>query len=146
MLHYIKKISVKRDALLLLACLVWGVAGFNVLHIGLAAYPTHITLLNIFFSLVVCLLFKHFIFDKLVIKHSKRIGEFKEERQFFLNFFDKKSFIIMACMITFGMLLRACSHVPEGFIASFYTGLGIALLIAGLSFGYIYLRKKKTPR
>lgn len=30
---------VKRNTLLLLACLVWGAAGFNILRIGAAAYP-----------------------------------------------------------------------------------------------------------
>ena len=31
--------KVKRNTLLLLACLVWSAAGFNILRIGLMAYP-----------------------------------------------------------------------------------------------------------
>ena len=31
--------KVKRNTLLLLACLVWSAAGFNILRIGLIAYP-----------------------------------------------------------------------------------------------------------
>lgn len=35
--------KVKRNTLLLLACLVWSVAGFNIFRIGLEAYPIHLT-------------------------------------------------------------------------------------------------------
>lgn len=35
---------VKKETLLLLAGLVWGAAGFNILRIGLLAYPGHVTL------------------------------------------------------------------------------------------------------
>ena len=35
--------KVKRNTLLLLACLVWSVAGFNILRIGLTAYPAYLT-------------------------------------------------------------------------------------------------------
>jgi len=33
--------KVKRTTLLLLACLVWSAAGFNILRIGLSAYPPY---------------------------------------------------------------------------------------------------------
>ena len=33
--------KVKRNTLLLLACLVWSAAGFNILRIGLSAYPAY---------------------------------------------------------------------------------------------------------
>ena len=38
--------KVKRNTLLLLAALVWGIAGANILRIGLAAYPAYLTLWN----------------------------------------------------------------------------------------------------
>lgn len=80
------------------------------------------------------------IFKKLVFKHTNRIKEFKEEFQFFLNFFDKKSFIIMASMITLGVLIRTLHLAPDVFIAVFYSGLGSALFLAGILFGYNYFK------
>ena len=80
------------------------------------------------------------IFKKLVFKHTNRIKEFKKEFQFFLNFFDKKSFIIMASMITFGVLIRTLHLAPDVFIAVFYSGLGSALFLAGILFGYNYFK------
>lgn len=38
--------KVKRNTLLLLACLVWSAAGFNILRIGLMAYPAYWSMRN----------------------------------------------------------------------------------------------------
>lgn len=131
--------KVKRNTLLLLACLVWGIAGFNILRIGLMAYPEYRTILNILLSILVFAIFQKFVFGKLVKKHTARITSYQiEERHFFLKFFDKKAFIIMAVMMTGGIALRASGLAPERFIAVFYTGLGASLLLAGLLFGCNY--------
>lgn len=42
--------KVKRNTLLLIACLVWSAAGFNILRIGIAAYPGFLTALNVLLS------------------------------------------------------------------------------------------------
>lgn len=127
--------KVKRNTLLLLACLVWSAAGFNILRIGLMAYPAYVTVLNVLLSVLVFAVFQYFIFGKLVKKHTTRIHSYLEERHFFLKFFDKKAFAIMTVMMTGGIGLRASGLAPERFIAVFYTGLGAALLLAGLLFG-----------
>ena len=127
--------KVKRNTLLLLACLVWGAAGFNILRIGLAAYPAYRSALNFLLSILVFSVFLIFIFGRLVKKHSARIGAYLEERHFFWKFFDGKSFTIMAVMMTGGIGLRSSGLAPERFIAVFYTGLGASLLLAGLLFG-----------
>lgn len=127
--------KVKRNTLLLLACIVWSVAGFNILRIGLLAYPSYRTVLNYLLSVLVFAVFQIFIFGKLVKKHTARISAYLEERQFFLKFFDGKAFAIMAVMMTGGIGLRTSGFAPERFIAVFYTGLGASLLLAGLLFG-----------
>ena len=130
--------KVKRDTLLLLACLVWGAGGFNILRIGLSAYPAHRTAMNFLLSALVFALFQTFVFGRLVKKHTARISAYREDRHFFLKFFDAKSFAIMAAMMTLGIALRVGGLAPEGFIAVFYTGLGGSLLLAGLLFGRNY--------
>ena len=99
--------KVKRDTLLLPACLVWGAAGFNILRIGLAAYPAFRTALNFCLSALVFALFQRFVFGPLVKKHTARIRAYREERHFFLKFFDAKAFAVMAVMMTGGIALRA---------------------------------------
>ena len=127
--------KVKRNTLLLLACLIWSAAGFNILRIGLMAYPAYRAGINYLLSALVFVVFQVFIFGKLVKKHTARIGAYEEEFHFFLKFFDKKSFAIMAVMMTGGIWRRSSGLAPERFIAFFYTGLGASLLLAGLLFG-----------
>ena len=127
--------KVKRNTLLLLACLIWSAAGFNILRIGLMAYSAYRAGINYLLSTLVFVVFQVFIFGKLVKKHTARIGAYEEEFHFFLKFFDKKSFAIMAVMMTGGIWLRSSGLAPERFIAFFYTGLGASLLLAGLLFG-----------
>ncbi|MDO4842894.1 MAG: hypothetical protein Q3982_09485 [Phoenicibacter congonensis] len=133
-------IKVKWNKLLLLASLVWGAAGINILKIGAEAYASNTLPLNFLLSLLVFTIFHALIFNKLVRKHTTRIEGYTEELQFFLKFFDLKSFAIMAVMMTGGIGLRVNGAVPERFIAVFYTGLGSALLLAGLMFGRNFLK------
>ncbi|WP_373164429.1 hypothetical protein [Agathobaculum sp. Marseille-P7918] len=130
--------KVKRNTLLLIACLVWCAAGFNIFRIGVLAYPAYITVWNLLLSVVVFAVFQKFIFGKLVQKHTARITGYAEERQFFLKFFDGKAFGIMAVMMTGGIGLRVSGIAPDRFIAVFYSGLGAALLLAGIWFGCNY--------
>lgn len=127
--------KVRKKTLLLIACLVWAIAGFNILRIGILAYPPYLSVLNLFLSMVVFAVFQYFIFGPLVRKHTHRITGYEEEYQFFLKFFDRKAFIIMAIMMTGGIYLRASGLAPEHFIAVFYSGLGTSLLLAGILFG-----------
>lgn len=127
--------KVKRNTLLLLACLVWSAAGFNILRIGLMVYGPYWSVWNVLLSVLVFAVFQKFIFGKLVVKHTARIRSYTEERHFFLKFFDAKAFAVMAVMMTGGIGLRVSGIAPERFIAVFYAGLGASLLLAGLLFG-----------
>lgn len=132
--------KIKKQNLLFLAGLIWLIAGINILKIGIVSYKGYINILNIALSILVFCLFWFMIFFKLVKKHTLRISLYEEERQFFLKFFDKKSFIIMAVMMTLGISLRVFHLVPTVFIAVFYTGLGSALTLAGILFFYNYFK------
>lgn len=134
--------KVNKKTLLLIACIVWFMAGFNILRIGILSYPPYLSIINILLSIVVFSVFQHFIFGRLVKKHTVRIQNYEEEQHFFMKFFDVKSFIIMAVMMSGGIYLRASSFVPERFIAVFYTGLGSSLLLAGILFGKNYIQYK----
>ena len=112
--------KVKRNTLLLIACLVWGAAGVNILRLGVLAYPAYLSVLNFVLSALVFAVFQYFIFGRLVKKHTARITGYEEERHFFLKFFDVKSFIIMAVMMSGGIWLRSSGGVlyrPRRFAA-----------------------------
>lgn len=125
---------VKKLNLLFLAGLVWSIAGYNVLHIGCQAYVGHISAFLIALSAVVFTFFQFMVFGPLVKKHTRRITSYQTEKQWFWHFFDVKSFIIMAVMMSGGIIIRMNSLLPDWFIAFFYVGLGFALLLAGITF------------
>lgn len=111
--------KVRRNTLLLIAALVWSAAGFNILRIGLLACPLYRTIVNYLLSAVVFTVFQIFIFGRLVNKHTARISAYEEELHFFLKFFDVKSFIIMAVMMTGG--------ITDGATADDLAALGISI-------------------
>lgn len=132
------KLKVKKKYLLLIAGIVWGFAGFNILRIGVIAYEGFWNIVNILISIAIFAAFQLMVFSRMVKKHTVRINGYEEEKQFFLKFFDKKAFCIMAFMITFGVALRAIC--PDIFIAIFYTGLGASLFSAGVMFMVQFIR------
>lgn len=128
-------LKVKKDNLLVIAALVWMAAGANILHIGIEAYGEgYVSFINEALSVVVGLVFWFGAFYRLTKKHTQRITHFEEQNQYFWRFFDAKSFVIMAVMMTGGIALRVSGVVPSEFIAVFYTGLGAALTLAGILF------------
>lgn len=138
--------KVKKQNLLLLAGIVWMIAGFNVLRIGLETYAEYRMIINYAITLMVFLVFWFMVFHKLTIKHTKRIHEFEEELQLFYKFFDLKSFLIMVFMISFGIIIRKFQLLPDRFIAVFYTGLGAALFMAGVLFTWNWIKIFKKKR
>lgn len=131
---------IKNKYLLLIAAIVWLIAGFNVLKIGVETYLNYVTVINLLLSLVVFLVFWIMVFSKLVKKHTLRISSYESEKQWFYLFFDLKSFIIMAIMMTMGIVIRYYALLPDVFIAVFYTGLGSALALAGILFMVNFMR------
>ena len=60
-------LKVKKNSLLMIACLVWGIAGINILRIGLLAYPAYVTVGNIILSVAV-----FSVFSILFLKAGKK--------------------------------------------------------------------------
>ena len=138
---------VSREVLFIIAGLVWLAAGINILIIGINSYgevlvgqsaPLWALLLG---SVAIFAAF-WMMFSRIVRKHTRRIIDYGDEKQPFWRFFDRNSYIIMAFMMTLGISLRAFHLVPVWFIAFFYTGLGLALALAGIGFlcGWLRLR------
>ncbi|HWQ98837.1 MAG TPA: hypothetical protein VN538_12210 [Clostridia bacterium] len=138
--------SVHKQTLILIAGIVWAIAGFNIVRIGLIAYQGNFTWWRGLLSIAVFTVFQVFIFGKMVKKHTARILQYEDERQNFFRFFDTKSYLIMAFMMTLGIGLRVSGLVPTGFIAYFYTGLGASLLTAGVLFLISYFRVRSQKQ
>ena len=141
-----KPLHVHKNTLILIAGIVWAIAGFNIVRIGLVDYAGNLTWWRGLLSIVVFTVFQVFIFGKMVKKHTERILQYEDEQQNFFRFFDTKSYLIMAFMMTLGIGLGVSGPVPNTFIAFFYTGLGASLLTAGVLFLISYARVLRESR
>ncbi|CQR24147.1 hypothetical protein BN1356_00508 [Streptococcus varani] len=135
-----KNLRLRKRTLLAVAGSVWLIAGFNVIKMGIQAYIHlgNISLINTLLSILIFLAFAA-LFYKMAWKHQKRILSYKERKRPFWDFFDLKSYLIMAFMMGGGIWLRTSGLAPISFIAFFYTGLGSALTLAGILFWKFYL-------
>lgn len=138
-----QRIHVPKNHLMLIAGIVWCVAGAMVCLVGLPLLfklePADPILLPL--AMLIFAVFYLFVFSKLVRKHTHRIRAREEERLPFWHFFNRSSWIVMFVMMGGGMALRLTHAVPDWFIAFFYSGLGIALFICGLRFMGVFARK-----
>ena len=83
---------------------------------------------------VLVLLFFLFIFAKVTRKFTDRIQSLPGEKNSVLLVMDLKGYILFSFMIALGIVLKSIPCIPEEFFASFYCGLGPALLWASLKF------------
>ena len=124
---------VEKRTLLLIAGIVWLIAGFNVARLGVLSYLVIERTWHLYaLSCVVFCLFGT-MFYKMSKKHTKRIVGYETRRPFW-HFFDGKAYLIMACMMGGGIGFRALGVFPDLFVAFFYSGIGCALASAGIQF------------
>lgn len=134
--------KVKKRTLLIIAGIVWLMAGFNVARLGVISYGLIEQRWYLYLLSIVIFLLFGMMFFKMSKKHTKRILSYEDYRPFW-NFFDLKAYIIMACMMGGGIGLREAGVFPDVFVGFFYTGLGCALASAGISFIVHFIRYDK---
>jgi hypothetical protein len=139
----VRVVHIPKNYLVLIAGLVWCLAGAMVCIIGLplelGLAPSHLILFPL--AGVIFLGFYFFVFSQLVRKHTGRIRARAEARLPFWHFFNASSWAVMAVMMGGGMALRLSHLVPDWMIAFFYSGLGLALFLCGVRFLGIFARK-----
>lgn len=127
--------KVHARTLLLIAAFVWIAAGANIVRLGIqSCMDGGAPVLLLVLGIPAIFFVFHMMFTRLVGKHADRIRGYGEDRMHPFKFFDVKGYIIMAFMMGGGIALRSFGLVPDWFVAFFYTGLGIALTLAGIGF------------
>ncbi len=133
------RFRIKKQPLIAVAGVVWLLAGLNVAILGVRAAidmrgVAAIILIALVGGAIAVFSAFHSLFSKLVKKNAQRIADLEGERHLVFRFFDRRSYIMMALMMSFGIGMRAAGLFPEWFIAFFYTGLGLALALAGANY------------
>ena len=106
-------LKVKSEKLLIIAAVVWLLAGINILRLGVIAITeTELVAALLAVGVVVTFLLFHMMFAKLVGKQSNRIRAYGNEPTCAFAFFDVKGYIMMAIMMGGGIALREFGIIP----------------------------------
>lgn len=139
-----KSLRVRRRTLLILAGTIWVVAGVNVLRIGILDWieSRELSITMLAESLVIGVLFFGLVLRRLLTKNTKRMKAKTKTDNCPFSFFDTKGWLMMALMITLGVLARTYDWLPVKFVAVFYVGLSCALIITGIIFIRYFFKYK----
>ena len=129
------RFCVGRKTLMVVAGIVWTVAGVNILRIGIDCWAqvSGGFVLMLLGAVAVFAAFHYMVFSRMFHKHKRRISQ-KGDSNCPMGFFDARGWMIMGFMITLGVVIRHYELVPLWFIAPFYTGLSSALVLTGIRF------------
>lgn len=125
----------RRNHLLVLAALIWGVPGVSVTLKGATAYRS-VASADVWWLLLVtaavCAGF-YVIFRRIVARYTERILTLPPKVNPLMTF-PAHGWAIILFMIGLGLFLKHLPGVPLQFTASFYSGLGPMLLLSAAKF------------
>ena len=124
-------LQIPTKTLILVAAFVWFAAGAAVVSVGVTAATEPWTLVMGITFLVVFVAF-FALFLMIARKQIRRISSYTERLTSIVKFFDAQSYIIIAVMVFLGAAVRLSQMVPNPAIASFYSGLGAALISSSI--------------
>ena len=132
-----KILPVAKRHLLLANAIVWGAPGIKILITGIQSYlalwpSKRIVWLAIGTGLVLAGFI--WMFDRIVSRYSDRIMDFPQKKKSILAFLPVRGWILVIFMMCLGISLKHIPGVPTEFFASFYCGLGPALIAAAAQF------------
>ncbi len=118
-----------------IAGLIWGMPGIMVTIKGIHAYATIPTRELWWLGMITVGVLVGFtlMFSRIVTRYCTLIAAEPEETSVW-HTFPVRGWVLVICMSCLGMALKFVPFIPAEFTASFYSGLGPALVIAAIRF------------
>lgn len=130
--------KVSKRILLFEAGIVWLFASFMLCRKGFI-FLRELDALNVW-VVIACVLggivFFRVMFLKISSKHIRRIHLLDEDARHIFAFFNIKGYIMMAGMISLGVILRKTGLIPVKPLSYFYFFMGTPLFLSGIRFIY----------
>ena len=125
----------KKRFLYLIAALIWGIPGVMITIKGIRAYTTMPENELWWLALITTSVLTSFIwmFSRIVDKYCKLIAAEPDQTSVW-HTFPLRGWILVIGMSCLGIALKFVPFIPVEFTASFYSGLGPALVIASILF------------
>jgi len=139
------KPSVSKHNLLFIAGLAWTTAGGILAGRGLNYLVQHGQHLGwrLAGGLVFGCVFYFLLFARISKKHIIRIRGLSIPYPCAFSFFNLRSYLMMAVMISGGIMLRVFDVINKEWLYNFYVTMGIPLLISASRFFYFWVTKKE---
>ena len=139
------KPSVSKHNLLFIAGLAWTTAGGILGGRGLSYLLQHGQHLGwrIAGGLVFGMIFYVLLFAKISRKHIKRIHGLNIPYPCAFSFFNFRGYIMMAVMITGGIMLRRFDMINKEWLYNFYVTMSVPLLVSAGRFYYFWATCKE---
>lgn len=140
------KPGVPKQYLLLMAALMWTIAGFMLLTRGylmMENFP-HLIWLKLIASISGGIVFYVYMFSAISMKHIKRIFKLPTEKPCLFSFFNTRSYLMMTVMISTGVTLRVTGIIPLEYLSYFYVTMGTPLFLSATRFYYYGFNYKKN--
>ena len=141
------KPAVAKSVLLFLAGFIWICVGLMLLFFAFS-WLVKSTGVNIYIfagaGVIPALFAHHFGFLKIVDKNLKRLLLADEKRCLF-SFIPWRSYLVIAVMITMGMILRH-SAIPKHYLSVLYTCIGLALILSSVRYIRAFFREIRKQK
>lgn len=149
MIKFLEKIKpgVPKRTLLLIAGCAWSIAGGILISRSLIHLigVNHLLAMELGIGIVFGSFFYLLLFARISKKHITRINLIEIDNPCFFSFFNFRSYLLMAIMISGGITLRLSGLVNPEIIYTFFLCMGIPLLVSAWRFFYSYAKNKKSP-
>lgn len=138
------KPGVPKRYLLLVAGLVWSMAGFMLFFRGMnfVLVYSNYQVIRLLIALIFGVSFYWVMFAKISLKHINRIEAIDVAKPCIFSFFNFRSYLLTAIMISMGITLRKLNLVNLHILYTFYIGMGIPLLISAFRFYFAWYKYK----
>ena len=136
------KNRIDKRFLYLIAATIWGIPGFIITAKGITAYTTIpanelwwlcLITLGVLISFI-------WMFRRIVNKYCNLIAALPDKTTIG-HTFPLRGWVLIVCMSCLGIALKFIPCIPAEFTASFYSGLGPALVVAGCLFVKKYMTR-----
>ena len=136
------KNHIDKRFLSLIAAAIWGIPGFIITAKGITAYTTIPANELWWLCLITLWVLISFIwmFQRIVNKYCNLIAALPDQTTIG-HTFPLRGWILIVCMSGLGIALKFIPCIPAEFTASFYSGLGPALVVAGCLFVKKYMTR-----
>ena len=149
MIKFLEKIKpgVQKRTLLMIAGCAWSIAGGILISRSLIHLigVNHLLAMELGIGIVFGSFFYLLLFARISKKHITRINLIEIDNPCFFSFFNFRSYLLMAIMISGGITLRLSGLVNPEIIYTFFLCMGIPLLVSAWRFFYSYAKNKKSP-